>query len=528
MEEKLETEIDLREPRSFVEGRHNILSVRVDGFHSLTVGFPDHTETHSVGNWEVFAMRYWFETRTHNASCPMPPNGISAEADWSLMVPCMFGNPEKPPRIIFVHNHMLPHFVESPLRFMNTSYRFVLVTGGTDMTVPRQIDQRYRQGFRGFGGNDGGQFFRLLVDSPMLIHWFAENRDVLHPKLSTFPTAMSVGGGHPDDATKNLPDPSTILPVTQRPLKVFSSDRVRSGTGQWALRGEVKRLCVSMPEICMTPPDTGGEGISRSDYLELLVSVPFVACVKGGGIDPSPKAWEAVLVGTIPIIITSWLDDAYQQLPLIIIEDWHSVFNTSQTTAEIQAKLLAWATALAPYYEVGSALRNATLERLQTKYWMGAIQEKIDAYDAAEASSQLNATSRQRHHHHHARQLRSSNEAGTAASDLGPDGLPRRLAVVVPRSNRQEAKMELVLRHASEEEGETSNDMARALSDGFFAANHPAEGKSSVYSVPLQRQKRALSPQSLEASELTVEQQMYADVIAASAETELIIPQSSI
>lgn len=57
MEEKLETEIDLREPRSFVEGRHNILSVRVDGFHSLTVGFPDHTETHSVGNWEVFAMR---------------------------------------------------------------------------------------------------------------------------------------------------------------------------------------------------------------------------------------------------------------------------------------------------------------------------------------------------------------------------------------------------------------------------------------------------------------------------------------
>ena len=291
----------------------------------------------------------------------MIPEGISAEADWALMVPCMFGNVEKPPRIIFVHNHMLPHFVESPLRFMNTSSRFVLVSGGTDMTVPRQIDQRYRQPFRGFGGNDGGNFFNLIVSSPMVIHWFAENRDLLHPKLSTLPTAMSISG-NPDALLKDIPDPSTILPVTQRPMKVLSSDRVRTGTGQWGLRAEVKGLCSSMPEICLTPPDAGSEGIARTDYLELLVSAPFVACVKGGGIDPSPKAWESILAGTIPIIQSTWLDDAYSQLPLVIIHDWHTVFNQSRSTTEIQAMLHAWASALAPYYEVGSAKRNATLE----------------------------------------------------------------------------------------------------------------------------------------------------------------------
>lgn len=59
------------------------------------------------------------------------------------MVPCLFADINKPPRVIFVHNHMLPHFVESTLYFMDPSYRFVLVSGGTDMTVPRQIDQRY-------------------------------------------------------------------------------------------------------------------------------------------------------------------------------------------------------------------------------------------------------------------------------------------------------------------------------------------------------------------------------------------------
>lgn len=230
------------------------------------------------------------------------------------------------------------------------------------MTVPRQIDQRYRQAFRGFGGNDGGGFFRALVDSPMLIHWFAENRDVLHPKLSTLPTAMSIGGNNPDASLDTLPDPATILPVTERPLRVLSSDRVRSGTGQWALRAEVKQLCLSVSDICMTPPDAGGEGITRGDYLELLVSVPFVACVKGGGIDPSPKAWESVLAGTIPIILTSWLDDAYMQLPVVILQDWNTLFNASRPTKETQDMLLAWATALGPYYEFGSAKRNATLE----------------------------------------------------------------------------------------------------------------------------------------------------------------------
>ena len=41
--------------------------------------------------------------------------GISAACDWALMVPCLFGNPYKAPRTIFVMTYMLPHFVESTL-----------------------------------------------------------------------------------------------------------------------------------------------------------------------------------------------------------------------------------------------------------------------------------------------------------------------------------------------------------------------------------------------------------------------------
>jgi hypothetical protein len=238
----------------------------------------------------------------------MEPYGISAYMDWSLLVPCLFGNVTKPPRLIFVHNHMLPHFVESTLYFMDPSYRFILITGGTDMTIPRQIDQRYRQSFRGFGGNDGGKFYKTLLESPHLIHWYAENHDLSHPKLSTLPTGMSTGGD-PDSRT-DYPRESEITRLSSRPLQITLSDRVRSGTGQWALRAQVKEMCMKLPDICHTPGNNNnnnnnGEGIEHATYIQEIVSRPFLACVRGGGLDPSPKAWEAILLGVVPIIQVS-------------------------------------------------------------------------------------------------------------------------------------------------------------------------------------------------------------------------------
>lgn len=56
------------------------------------------------------------------------------------------------------------------------------------MTVPRSIDPRFHP-LRGFANSpDGGNYFQRLVNDERIIHWFAENKDVNHPKLSTLPT----------------------------------------------------------------------------------------------------------------------------------------------------------------------------------------------------------------------------------------------------------------------------------------------------------------------------------------------------
>jgi hypothetical protein len=42
----------------------------------MTNILPDGREnTYHTGNWQLFAERYWYETRTVNATCPQIPSG---------------------------------------------------------------------------------------------------------------------------------------------------------------------------------------------------------------------------------------------------------------------------------------------------------------------------------------------------------------------------------------------------------------------------------------------------------------------
>jgi hypothetical protein len=137
LEDHYETEIDPREPRSFKSWEmHSVRQKYEPKFTSIS-----HHDPYGEG----FANKYWYETRNVSMSCPMKPQGIAATFDWALMIPCLFGDMTKPPKTIFVHTLMLPHFAESTLPFMNDSFRFVLISGSADETVPNGSgDTRYK------------------------------------------------------------------------------------------------------------------------------------------------------------------------------------------------------------------------------------------------------------------------------------------------------------------------------------------------------------------------------------------------
>lgn len=373
-ENLLETPIDLREPRTFPQSE--LLVVRQWGYHELntTKGIVP------INNWEVYTEQWWYETRYVNATCPEIPAGIAATVDWALMCLCLFGNPEKLPKTIYVHTLMLPHFAESTLAFMDHNARFILISSGMDLTFPYgtgEIRSGYRNRLRGFGGANGGINWNTIINDPRVLHWYAENHDISHPKLSTLPTGFTfdllntVDQNYISHTYENMEN--IKMPLLQRPLKVLTSDRLRDRTGQWAARYNAEQMCLNVT-WCYVPEENlvAGQGIAHAQFIKLLHQHSFVSCVHGGGMDPSPKAFEAIHEGTIPIIARSTVADAYEHLPVMWVDDWESFFRDPNA----ESLLMQWRNKLAPYYEPNSAMRRATLEKLHTSYWRELMDKK--------------------------------------------------------------------------------------------------------------------------------------------------------
>jgi len=99
---------------------------------------------------------------------------------------------------------------------------------------------------------------------------------------------------------------------------MLSGHHIREGP-QWDMCRQVSDLCrLHYRNWCSVQDHV----VPDDQFLLLMWHQAFVICVKGGGIDPSPKAWQAILQGANPIIRSSALDSACRQLPVAIIDAW--------------------------------------------------------------------------------------------------------------------------------------------------------------------------------------------------------------
>jgi hypothetical protein len=235
---------------------------------------------------------------------------------------------------------------------------FVLVSGSEDVTVPNQLDLRWRR----FAVEESRRI-GVLLDDPRLIRWFAENLD--DPEHSKF-SPMPLGMVFPDPAASHrlaIPD---VPPLRTRQLRALCAHRVREGP-QWDVRRRVTQLCrTHFADLCTIVEHE----VSEEAFVELIREHAFVICADGGGIDPSPKAWQALLHGAIPIIRSSGLDAAYEQLPVAFVDSWDALALSPE-------KLAHWVHEYAGMHE--GANRATVVERLGIDFWWAFIQGSAES-----------------------------------------------------------------------------------------------------------------------------------------------------
>lgn len=94
-----------------------------------------------------------------------------------------------------------------------------------------------------------------------------------------------------------------------------------------------------------------------AEYLDDMSQHKFVLSPRGHGLD-CHRTWEALLMGSIPVVRASTLDVLYKDLPVLIVNDWHEV-----TEEFLERK----------YQEIMSKTYN--VEKIYVQYWFDQIHE---------------------------------------------------------------------------------------------------------------------------------------------------------
>ncbi len=162
--------------------------------------------------------------------------------------------------------------------------------------------------------------FRQKFLPANVARWFATNVTTPHPRA----TAIPLGLGSPrsaatvraaeilDRRASGLPRDRWLY-VNFRPdtnslvrQPVFDDFQSRSQAGDW---------------ITFQPP---GERGANAGFLEELVRHRFVLCPPGNGVD-THRMWEALLAGTVPVVLQSRAMEPFSELPVLFVDDFRQV-----------------------------------------------------------------------------------------------------------------------------------------------------------------------------------------------------------
>ncbi len=203
------------------------------------------------------------------------------------------------------------------------AHPYILITHNSDYEVP-------------------GSFAGYL-DDPKLFAWFGQNIDRAHPKLYAVPIGLA-NYYWPHGKTELVTEAQQAY--TSKTICVYcnydtSTSNKRKNPGLESLAREVFAYNPGRKPF--------------HEYIYDLAHSSFVVSPPGNGPD-CHRTWEALYLGAIPIVTRSTIIELYQDLPVLIIDDW------AEVTLEKLAQFLQ-----------DSKSRAYNLQKLYADYWFDML-----------------------------------------------------------------------------------------------------------------------------------------------------------
>ena len=190
-----------------------------------------------------------------------------------------------------------------------------------------------------------------MLEDDKLLAWFGQNvENFTHPKLHPIP----IGLANKHWAHGNTEVFASIGGNLATYVKIhllYMNFAVNTAPQE---RSKVYKQFIQQPFCATSSPK------DLTSYLMDLAQSKFVLSPRGNGLD-CHRTWEALYMGAIPIVRTSTLDPLFEDLPVLIINDW----------SEITDSFL-----LEKYQEMQG--KTYQLEKLYSAYWIQQINSFKD------------------------------------------------------------------------------------------------------------------------------------------------------
>jgi hypothetical protein len=178
---------------------------------------------------------------------------------------------------------------------------YVLVTGHSDKPCP-------------------GDYAKYL-DDPMLLRWYGNNPTQAHPNFTPIPIGLN--GFYHSHA---------ILSIRSRGLHTKPKTHLAVANFFLASHEERRRvwsmLCDGLRTDWLSCLEKGGAwypaGAALTEQVEALLPYKFWISPRGNGLD-CHRTWEALYMGSIPVVRSSFMDSLYEGLPVLIVNEWTEV-----------------------------------------------------------------------------------------------------------------------------------------------------------------------------------------------------------
>jgi hypothetical protein len=240
---------------------------------------------------------------------------------------------------VYICNTAIPTFIEYYLNKLTV--RIVLVSGDSDDTISLTSENN------------------KIISSPMIIHWYAQNCVINHPKVTRLPIGLDyhtiANGGMPgwgskiceytqEKEIKRLIKDSK--PFYDRKIKCYANYHFQIH------RGDRMDAYNNVPKNLVDYEETP---VLRLTTLEKQLEYAFVISPFGGGLD-CHRTWEALILGCIPIIVHSDLDPLFEDLPVLLVDRW------SDVNEDLLVKTV-----------LSFQSRTFNLDKLKLNYWTNKI-----------------------------------------------------------------------------------------------------------------------------------------------------------